>query len=673
MAAMTITGSVDRAAAREIPADGPRILVVQPDLYLSFLIGKEVPGARVVEPPEGAAAGWMPVPPPDLVIVEAGSDAERAMRDAPAMVIVRGATNAAVRPARALPEVPAPAQHVLERPFLPSEVGRVVRRALRLEPPRARRASPLAVAYPLAGPLLLAAAVFGVAIVALESHSALRVWAGAVAVAYTVARLFVRRDHARVHAADVAAGALLIALTGGFDSVFGVFALIAVVAAGAAAGPRFGATAGALIAACALPWMVVRHGDVALHPLSAVTWLALFPLAGLAAGHAGHGSGGRDHRARALVEANRVLSELHRIARAMPGGLDLGAISSSVLAEIENTFRAPAAAILVGDAGIVTVAGSYGFAHPEALARGHAGADLEALLQNGARVIPRARFGERTTAALGSYASYLCAPLQRDGAVVGAIVCACAPGDDQSRNLLLVRALAQDASVAIENARLFGRVRELTIDEERHRLARDLHDGIAQSLTHLRLELDYIVRHMGTEDETLHAEMERMARVVERAGNDIREMIGGLRSPALSEGLAAALQSYVRDLNGLGGPAVRFEVTGSVRAPREIESEVFRIAQEGISNAVRHSGAAVVDVALVIGARSLRLLVQDDGGGFDPSAPRAPGSLGISSMQDRARALAASLAISPAAAGGTRLELICSMPGDSRAAMGDPR
>lgn len=210
--------------------------------------------------------------------------------------------------------------------------------------------------------------------------------------------------------------------------------------------------------------------------------------------------------------------------------------------------------------------------------------------------------------------------------------------------------------MGIENARLFTRVRELSADEERRRLARELHDGVAQDLAHVRLELELLARDDKATDEVRRTEAGRLARVTGRALEDVRATIQGLRSSVSDSGLAGSLVSYLRDLQGLGGPEIVFEGGAHVALSPETEAEVFRIAQEAVSNAVRHARASRIAVSLGATRTGLRLVVEDDGVGI-PAGSTRTGGLGLIAMRERAQAIEADLSIGKAAGGGTRVEL----------------
>jgi signal transduction histidine kinase len=160
-------------------------------------------------------------------------------------------------------------------------------------------------------------------------------------------------------------------------------------------------------------------------------------------------------------------------------------------------------------------------------------------------------------------------------------------------------------------------------------------------------------------DATDRGEIERLVRVVDRASQDVRTLISGLRSPIPpGEGLGTALASYVADLRSLGGPQLRFEASGAGSLPPEHEAECFRIAQEAVSNAMRHSGANVVRVSLEMTRDFLRLMVADDGTGLSGGSEEAGDGIGLGAMAERAAKLGGTLSVDARKGEGTMVELV---------------
>ncbi|TML75676.1 MAG: hypothetical protein E6G04_12070, partial [Actinobacteria bacterium] len=599
----------------------PTIVLVEPDPYLGFLIRLHVPEATVLEAPVGATAEQIRAMTPDLVVagVEtqpspiqdllAGDDRPRVL------AVVDGA-----RASRTT--IPSAVDGILARPFVPGELTRAVRSALGLSGPLHEETgappTTLERARSWLGPARLAAvALSAVLEVAGAQVSARRATILALAFGYVTIRLLLRRPSIVADGADAAVAVALLAATGGELSNYLPFAIVVCVGIGLTRGPRWGALSGVVIE---LGSLVILINDLSNHrvgPRETTAWILLLPLLGVTGGFASRvwhipQQEGLD----VLVEANRVLSSLYRIARSLPGGLEIGTVADAAVQEIRDAMRSSAAAVLIQEAGTYAVVSSYGLRDPSSLLVRDPTAGLGSVIQGSATVVRREELHPDNAAALGDFDCWLVAPMRHEGIPQGLLLAACPDEHRHDSNKLLLQRLGDEVAVAVENARLFSRVREISIDEERRRLARELHDGVAQALTHLRFELDFMGRHGVIKAEQVQKEVERLSRVVARASNDVRSMITGLRSSVSAEGLTGSLRSYLSDLRGLGGPEIVFETRGEVRLRPDIEAEIFRIAQEAVSNAMRHAGAEQVKVSLIAAATQVSLTVEDDGSGI---------------------------------------------------------
>jgi signal transduction histidine kinase len=198
--------------------------------------------------------------------------------------------------------------------------------------------------------------------------------------------------------------------------------------------------------------------------------------------------------------------------------------------------------------------------------------------------------------------------------------------------------------------------RLLTVQEdERTRLARELHDGVGQTMTALSLTLD-AVGGGGASDDS-RARIATARQLAEEALADTRELANRLRPARLEQvGLAAA----IRDLGARAGIPVKVDIDPAAAEVGIIDAtgsvEAYRIVQEAISNAARHSGAPSIHVAVGRAGDTLRIVVSDTGRGFDPGLGRQ-GGLGLMGMNERAVLLGARLSIESALGRGTRVAL----------------
>jgi signal transduction histidine kinase len=217
---------------------------------------------------------------------------------------------------------------------------------------------------------------------------------------------------------------------------------------------------------------------------------------------------------------------------------------------------------------------------------------------------------------------------------------------------------AAHAAIALTNARLYERSRELSVMQERSRLARDLHDAVTQKLfsirAHARAAAVLAAREPADADR-IKAEIEVVGELGAEAHAELRAIIDGLAPPDLeAAGLAESVRRYA-DLAGRAhGVPVAFSAACLPPLSEQAETALYRVAQEALNNALRHAGASGVKVTLATTARSrtrrqVVLEVSDDGHGFEGGSAgpsRAPsGGLGLASMRERAASAGGKLAI----------------------------
>ncbi|HKN40060.1 MAG TPA: GAF domain-containing sensor histidine kinase [Acidimicrobiia bacterium] len=257
--------------------------------------------------------------------------------------------------------------------------------------------------------------------------------------------------------------------------------------------------------------------------------------------------------------------------------------------------------------------------------------------------------------------SFLGVPLLFKGDIVGAFYLTDKDGGFDEADVELVRGLAAHAAVVIENARLSEASRERSIAEERSRLARDLHDALTQRLFSLNLTLEAAAATAAGPDPapTLEAIHETRA-LVDASLAELRTLIFELRPPALeSDGLTGALRKHAEVLTRAYGVPVTVADTRPPGAPgpgADAERPLWRVAQEALSNALRHAGASAVSVTVEADGPGggTRLSVADDGGGFDPDARSiAARRLGLVSMRERIESVGGSFEIVSAPGRGT--------------------
>jgi len=274
--------------------------------------------------------------------------------------------------------------------------------------------------------------------------------------------------------------------------------------------------------------------------------------------------------------------------------------------------------------------------------------------------------------------AFLGVPIADGDEILGAIFLA-NPEDKASRpartfsadDERLLRILAAHAAIALINARLYERSRELTLVGERARIAHELHDAVAQKLFSLRLTAQAAAALIARDPDRARTELAQVSRLAAEAADELRGVVVELRPAALDEdGLLPTLQSHVEVLDRAHAASVSFRHERVSALPPAQEEAVLRVAQEALYNALRHSGATGIQVELLAAGtgsggesgtgtgRGARLRVRDDGQGFAPEQVRRAGRhLGLVSMRDRAAAVGGTLRIDSSPGRGTVVEL----------------
>jgi signal transduction histidine kinase len=223
----------------------------------------------------------------------------------------------------------------------------------------------------------------------------------------------------------------------------------------------------------------------------------------------------------------------------------------------------------------------------------------------------------------------------------------------------LLSILAQHAAIALINARLYERSRELTIIEERSRLAHELHDAVSQKLFSLRLTAQAAAALVDRDPARAKDELQQVAQLAAEAADELRAAVVELRPAGLEEdGLVPTLRTQIQVLDRAHSARVTFDSSAVRALPAAQEEALLRVAQEALHNALRHSGADRVGVTLARrGGRTL-LSVTDNGAGFDPRTVRRAGRhLGLVSMRHRAGGVGGRLSVQSAPGQGTTIEM----------------
>ena len=206
---------------------------------------------------------------------------------------------------------------------------------------------------------------------------------------------------------------------------------------------------------------------------------------------------------------------------------------------------------------------------------------------------------------------------------------------------------AAHAAIALTNARLYERSRELSVMQERSRLARELHDAVTQKLFSIRAHARaaaVLADRTPLDPERVKAEIEAVGTLGKQAHAELRAVIDGLAPPDLeAAGLADSLRRYAVLAGRAYGIPVTFTAAELPTLGVRVEAALYRVAQEALHNALRHSGAGRVSVRLSRTPRRVAVEVRDDGHGFAAEAPS--GGVGLASMRQRASSVGGALTI----------------------------
>jgi signal transduction histidine kinase len=454
---------------------------------------------------------------------------------------------------------------------------------------------------------------------------------------------------------DLVATAAAVAVSGGLSSPFLLTVPVEVLTAGLCAGYAGGALASALASTAVLVPELAHTGSQDLDTVAPLALVLVLTTA--VAGYsrslfieASHRESETSGRLEQLTEVNRLLLLLHGLAQSLPESLDLRETIESARDRLRELLDCDSVVVLVHEES--TDMWSTLLAEGSRPAASFARTTLPGVLAEAERapaVVLVPEFAEGT--GLSSRArSGMYVALPARGRVVGLLAVEHhEPGRYGTAEQRLLTGLADSLGLAIDNARWFRRLRALGAEEERTRIARDLHDRLAQSLVYITFELDRIVRRRGPDPE-----LERMRDDVRRAVGELRETLVQLRTTVSdSQSFELAAQDLVERFERRTAIETELAVQRDDRTlPHRVEQEVLRILQEALSNVERHADATACTVTWTVDDGRARLEVRDDGKGFDGPEGRAD-SFGIVGMYERADAIGASLRIDSRQGAGT--------------------
>lgn len=233
--------------------------------------------------------------------------------------------------------------------------------------------------------------------------------------------------------------------------------------------------------------------------------------------------------------------------------------------------------------------------------------------------------------------------------------------------LLLLSAVGAQLGTAIERARLGQQAVALAALEERNRIAREIHDTLAQGLAAIALHLEAAQAVAGTRPEAIPATIDRVLALARTNLEEARRSVLNLRATPLDgRTLPEALRALSRQVTEETGLPVQTLIDPRLgRLLPAVETGLYRIAQEALTNVGKHAHAPAAILALCGTPEGVRLLVEDSGGGFDPAAVQltATSGFGLTGMRERAHLLGGRLEVSSAPGSGTRVSVLVPLPG----------
>jgi signal transduction histidine kinase len=255
--------------------------------------------------------------------------------------------------------------------------------------------------------------------------------------------------------------------------------------------------------------------------------------------------------------------------------------------------------------------------------------------------------------------SELVVPLRLANQVIGTLdVLSAEINAFTAEDVLIIQSLGDQIAVAIENARLYDHSLKLAVLEERTRLARELHDSVVQSLYSIVLLTEGWRRVVSSgENASVEEYLSRIGEITQQSLKEMRLLIHELRPPVLEQdGLVGALRQRLDAVEKRAGVEARFLMDDLIELPARMQEGLYRIAEEALNNALKHSAATAVTMRLCLEDEAVVLEIADNGRGFDPDIALRGGGMGLVNMQERAKQIGGALTIVSAPGQGTTVK-----------------
>ncbi|MFZ4721020.1 MAG: GAF domain-containing sensor histidine kinase [Ilumatobacteraceae bacterium] len=452
-------------------------------------------------------------------------------------------------------------------------------------------------------------------------------------------------------------------LTGAWASPFVLFFVPTGMLAGFAAGAMYST----YVAAIAVVVTTVQYiGDVGGRTgiQDGALWAGLLALVAFTSGlaHRAAYEAARQQQAAMdrvsrLAEANSLLFALQRVAQTLPASLDLDEVLDSTLGRLRSMVAHDVLVLYLLDATTqrmvptrmigISNAPSYPlYQLPKGLQQAIDSPKTVRIdeLHDGQSVAPGSRSG-------------LYAALRTRGSLVGMIAVESeTPASFGQQQAEVVHGLNEPFGIAIDNARMFLRIGTLAADEERKRIARDLHDHVGSSLAMIGFEVDRAIS-MAANDEQVEPVLRELRQQVSAVVTDVRDTLYDLRTDVSdTRDLSGTVREFVSRVQQRSGIECTADLHLGERLPLILERELWQIIREAIVNAERHSKAKRLIVSAARSGDRITIAVRDDGVGLEATNAR-PDSYGLVGMRERAHRLDAELSVRTLPTGGTEMRI----------------
>lgn len=373
-----------------------------------------------------------------------------------------------------------------------------------------------------------------------------------------------------------------------------------------------------------------------------------------------------------VVRRNRELAVLNAVGAVLDGSLVLDEVLPRALDTILAGIGVEAGEIFLRDeeTGEMVLRAHRGL-FPEAFQEmirfkfgegfpGRVAASGEAIVVHDLARDPRFLRAQVVRSGFQAFASI---PLKARDEVLGVLnVAALDPRRPAPEEVRLLTALGHQLGIAVENFRLSGRLQVMAVLGERQRLAREMHDSLAQRLSYVHLKLADVAELVRRDVAQAEADLSELKHVTREAYEEVRQAIFGLRTMVSRHlGLVPTLTEYLHEWNRRTGIAVDLRTGGAeaLRLAPVVEVQLIRIVQEALANVRRHAAARRVIVVLEPAGALARVAVRDDGRGFDPTAVLGERRqcFGLDTMRERAEGVGGKFVLTASPGQGTTVEV----------------